>query len=80
MHTASVIAPFIRRMPAAYSVADSGFQYFQDFLTIILYGRKIFQNSHCNRMPAPQHFLKKQIKALTGTSKTGAGMFDFCGP
>ena len=49
------------RPPLSVFPADSGFQCFQDFLTIILYGRKIFQNSHCNRMPAPQHFLKKAL-------------------
>ena len=62
MHTASAIAPFIRRMPAAYSVADSGFQYFQDFLTIILYGRKIFQNSHGYLMSNKKSSSSKSIE------------------
>ena len=42
--------------------------------------QKIFQCLSTASMPSPGYVLQKQIKALTGTSKTGAGMFDFCGP
>ena len=45
-----------------------------------LWQKNVSKLTRLSHVKQEKQFLQKQIKALTGTSKTGAGMFDFCGP